>query len=261
MSRRNNLLSIGELSKLTATGIKSLRYYERINILKPAYISPDSGYRYYTLDQTSLVEMIRFCIEMDMPLSEMTQFIEADGTMDFKKFFAKSKAVAQKKLGALKKGLNLIDHIERQMKLAEKYQPGQTYTREIPEKYFHFKPCGKSLKDVDWIKVAMSFANTAYPEDSQEMWEFGMLCQHSLEGAMYYVFAEVPKGMGVEPIMTIPGGVYYCQQFKHTGLEQVSEAFREYLDGRESFLAIETEMFTSKHKVNMPVKELRVICM
>ena len=43
---RFDLISIGDLSKLTGVNIKSLRYYEKIGVLLPAYVDPDSRYRY-----------------------------------------------------------------------------------------------------------------------------------------------------------------------------------------------------------------------
>ncbi len=45
---KKRLFSIGKLSKLTGVHVQSLRYYETIGILKPAYIDPESHYRYYT---------------------------------------------------------------------------------------------------------------------------------------------------------------------------------------------------------------------
>ena len=35
MNEKEKLLSIGEISKMTGAGIKALRHYEKINILKP----------------------------------------------------------------------------------------------------------------------------------------------------------------------------------------------------------------------------------
>lgn len=48
---KQNLLTIGNLSKQTGVHIKSLRYYEQLGILRPAHTDPDTGYRYYTLSQ------------------------------------------------------------------------------------------------------------------------------------------------------------------------------------------------------------------
>ena len=60
MSGKDKLLSIGEMAKLTGVGIKALRYYEKINILKPAFVDANTGYRYYKFSQTYMIELIRF---------------------------------------------------------------------------------------------------------------------------------------------------------------------------------------------------------
>lgn len=44
-------LTIGEIGKLTDINPKSIRYYERIGILEPARIDPETGYRYYRPEQ------------------------------------------------------------------------------------------------------------------------------------------------------------------------------------------------------------------
>ena len=51
--KKENLLSIGALSKQTGVHIKSLRYYDSLGILRPAYVDPSSGYRYYSLQQNT----------------------------------------------------------------------------------------------------------------------------------------------------------------------------------------------------------------
>lgn len=57
--KKDNLLSIGALSKQTGVHIKSLRYYDSLGILRPAYVDPSSGYRYYNLQQIPVVGAIQ----------------------------------------------------------------------------------------------------------------------------------------------------------------------------------------------------------
>lgn len=45
------LLKIGEVADFFRISVKAVRIYEKKGILVPAYIDPDSGYRYYTPDQ------------------------------------------------------------------------------------------------------------------------------------------------------------------------------------------------------------------
>ena len=46
---KQNLLTIGNLSKQTGVHVKSLRYYEQLGILLPAYTDPDSPEGIYRL--------------------------------------------------------------------------------------------------------------------------------------------------------------------------------------------------------------------
>lgn len=45
------MLTIGEFSKITRVSAKTLRYYDQIGLLKPGYVSGETGYRYYEVRQ------------------------------------------------------------------------------------------------------------------------------------------------------------------------------------------------------------------
>jgi DNA-binding transcriptional MerR regulator len=45
------MLTIGEFSRISRVSAKTLRYYDQIGLLKPGYVSPESGYRYYEVSQ------------------------------------------------------------------------------------------------------------------------------------------------------------------------------------------------------------------
>ena len=258
MKTKGNLLSIGEMSKFTGAAIKSLRYYERIGILKPAYTDPDTGYRYYSLDQRYLIEIIILCIELDIPLKELTKFTDADDIINYRNFLEQGKKIAEKKMKSLNTGLKLINEIERKMDLAELYQLGQIYTRYIPEKYFHVKPCGSSLENVDEIEVMNFFIDEAnrYANEGWDEWlEYGVFCKRFSNQIEYYTFVEFPKK--IEIAIYIPSGIYYCIQHKNNQIENASDIFKNHIG--KSYLAIETEIVTGKYKISQPVNELRVI--
>ena len=70
---KNELLSIGEAAKLKQVSAKSLRYYETIGFLKPAYVDPSSGYRYYSPDQMIDLDVILTCIEHPVKVTDGPQ--------------------------------------------------------------------------------------------------------------------------------------------------------------------------------------------
>ena len=73
---RKNLFPIGEVSKLFHITVSSLRHYEHIGLLTPEYISSDSGYRYYGTEQFEVLNTIRYLRALDMPLSEIEDFLK-----------------------------------------------------------------------------------------------------------------------------------------------------------------------------------------
>ena len=53
---------ISEFAKLRDININSLRYYEKLGLLKPAIVDENNGYRYYSAEQVSLLNKIIFHI-------------------------------------------------------------------------------------------------------------------------------------------------------------------------------------------------------
>ena len=60
------LYKIGEFSKLTNVPIKTLRYYDEINLFKPQEIDLFSGYRYYSKEQ--IEDLIKKIIIILIPI-------------------------------------------------------------------------------------------------------------------------------------------------------------------------------------------------
>lgn len=52
------MLSIGEFSKISHLTLKTLRYYDEIGLLKPAFTDAKSGYRYYNISQLETALLI-----------------------------------------------------------------------------------------------------------------------------------------------------------------------------------------------------------
>ena len=73
---KTKLFPIGEVSKLFHISVSSLRHYENIGLLTPEYVSPDSGYRYYSAGQFEVLNTIRYLRALDLPLSEIEDFLK-----------------------------------------------------------------------------------------------------------------------------------------------------------------------------------------
>jgi len=67
------LLRIGEFSKLTGVSIRTLRYYDEIDLFKPADIDLFTDYRYYDEKQVEELELINKLKSVGFSLEEIKQ--------------------------------------------------------------------------------------------------------------------------------------------------------------------------------------------
>ena len=82
------MYKIGEFSKLSKTTIKTLRYYDKENLLMPDFIDQNTGYRYYETKQ--LIELSKIMSLRQVGLSIKDIKIVLDG-YDRKKILEKRK--------------------------------------------------------------------------------------------------------------------------------------------------------------------------
>ena len=65
------LYKIGDFAKLLNTSIRTLRYYDEINILKPVEIDIYTNYRYYSINQIEEYNIIKLLKEVGFSLEEI----------------------------------------------------------------------------------------------------------------------------------------------------------------------------------------------
>jgi DNA-binding transcriptional MerR regulator len=70
-----NLIPIGEFASASRLSAKALRLYGETGLLPPAWVDPDSGYRYYRLEQLHGATLIALLRRAGMPLAEIRTFL------------------------------------------------------------------------------------------------------------------------------------------------------------------------------------------
>ncbi|WGN90471.1 MerR family transcriptional regulator [Ligilactobacillus faecis] len=114
-----NYLSIGEMSKLSNVSIQTLRYYDQLELFTPAFIDPQSNYRYYSVDQLFYLDIIKYLRHLELPLKEIKELL---------------KLPAQELSSALQEQSRLIDtkiaHLY-ELKQALNYQQFQLKTQDF----------------------------------------------------------------------------------------------------------------------------------
>ncbi len=71
-------MPIGRFSDACRLSVKALRYYDDVGLLKPAFVDPDTGYRYYGTAQARDAVLIAMLRSLDMPLATIRSLLHAE---------------------------------------------------------------------------------------------------------------------------------------------------------------------------------------
>lgn len=74
------MLKIGEFARISQVSIKTLRHYDALGLLRPATIDPESGYRFYTMDQIEDVVRILALKDCGFALDEIGRLLQRHNT-------------------------------------------------------------------------------------------------------------------------------------------------------------------------------------
>ena len=83
------LYKIGMFAQMNHVTVKTLRFYEEQGLLIPAYVDEENGYRYYTLDQMSVIHQITALKQVGFTLEDIKHINVED---DEEKFLQKKKS-------------------------------------------------------------------------------------------------------------------------------------------------------------------------
>ncbi len=74
------LMSIGVFAGLAGLTVSALRFYDDAGVLRPEYVDPTTGYRFYRDAQVRPASQLRQLREIGMSLAEIATFFRADPT-------------------------------------------------------------------------------------------------------------------------------------------------------------------------------------
>lgn len=102
------LYKIGEFSNMTGLSVKTLRYYDDIDLFKPIDVDLFTGYRYYSTDQIYDLELINVLKSVGFSLEEIKNNWDSF-TVDL---FNEKKDELLKDIGIKQKAIKKIDELK-----------------------------------------------------------------------------------------------------------------------------------------------------
>lgn len=132
---RDAYLTTGEFAKLAEVSKHTLFHYDKIGLLSPEIRTSENQYRYYSISQLELLEIITLLKELGMPLTEIKSYLNNRTPSLFIDLLTKEQACIRKKIQTMQR----MEHwIQEELKLLHQLSTTSLNTISVehfPEKY------------------------------------------------------------------------------------------------------------------------------
>lgn len=239
---RDDLYTAGELAKLFNIPKQTLLYYDKMGLLEPEFVE-DNSYRYYTIKQYMILEIIVNMRKLDLPITVIKEYLQNRSLDHFEKLIQAKQEECDE---IIRRNLAIKDNLE----LAKR-----KITTIRQTQFDNFT--------MEYRQARQLYITPLTPEDSPRQ-RIDSYAQHNIHAYANHQFKERSTGWAMEPedflggnfsrslfyysplteefddeeaidsqhLQLRPAGLYLtlrCQGTFHNLKEKMSEMFKEFL--------------------------------
>ena len=210
---KDNYFSTGEFAKLCNVNKKTLFYYDEIGLFKPEIVK-ENGYRYYSVYQLEVFDIIHTLRDLGVPLKQIKSFIDERNPKSVVKFFEYKTGEIENEIKQLRRKQEIMSNKIKIIKEAEKIRDNidNLSIEEQDEEYLVLsKNIDKSKFPYD-SEVYANHLNYCYNQDLYIGYPLGFIktiddLYSENDYAYTYYYTKVNKNDG-ENIIKKPKGRY-----------------------------------------------------
>ena len=130
----------GEMARLHNISKQTLIYYDRIGLIRPREVDPDTGYRYYHLDQSEDLDMILFLKGLGMKLKEIMAFRGQASSRDRIRLLEAQGRTIQKRLDQILRTRRQLETMVSSLRASLGIQPFEKGIRWMEKRLLMSRP-------------------------------------------------------------------------------------------------------------------------
>lgn len=233
-----------------------------MGILRPAYVDPSSGYRYYSLQQIPVVDAIQLCVDLGIPLKDFTDYyIESNSQIHYAKLVEYGTALAREKIQTIQKRLAKLEKMRAEIKHSELIQQSDGMVRcSLPAMDLLLAPYPETDAEMKVLALFRSLVRTAESSGLAINYFSGRLlhCKGSQRELLFYIGVDVPAGIKDLPenFLQLPAGEYLCCKQAAPVIENAENIFQEQFALDYEKYVIESELSPGDYDCAAPPFEL-----
>ena len=229
---KENLLSITELAKLRQVTSETLRYYDRIGLITPDYVDPQTRYRYYSIRQYEKLGTIKELRQLGMSIHDITDYFSGRNLRKSHQLLLHQLELLEEEI---RKQQLLSEILRRKLHFLSEITPpppvDKVFCRAFPQRYMitFGEPAGGSREHAFAFTRLERYLDEVAPILASD--RIGVYADwHLLEPSDDYIPA-VPmifvERDAIESVhkRTIPPGDYLCMNYRRGELERYHPSF------------------------------------
>ena len=232
-----NRFTIGEMAKIHSIPIKTLRYYDEIDLFKPIEVNRENGYRYYSTEQFEQLNTINYLKFLGIPLKSIKDHINKGNIDDFLDLLKVQKRETEKRIAELKKIENRFENRIKEINEARNIiNIGEVFTKNIEKR--NIIRLKESINSISELEMSIrKLENKFNMKSNVFIGRVGLtVAKEDLEKGCYHKYNSVFILMEDEVDKNIKGdfiknGLYVCIYYrgKHSESEEYYKKIEEYL--------------------------------
>lgn len=233
---KEKYLSITEMAKLRRISSETLRHYDRIGLLKPEYIDPNTRYRYYSVRQSEKLGVIRELRALGMSVEEIKNYFQnctlQKSIRILTEYYSKLEEDIEKKLFLCHTIMRKLSFLGGLTALNKVSQP---YIQHFPERYIitFGEPAGGAVEHMYALSKLESYLNEVAPilaTDRVGVYAREELLEKNEDYVsaipMLFVDKDAVK-VDTEYMRCVPAGDYVCVVYHGGRLEKYHPCFEK----------------------------------
>lgn len=229
---KEDLLSITELAKLRKMTSETLRYYDRIGLIKPKYVDPQTRYRYYCIRQYEKLGTIKELRQLEMSLDDIVDYFKDRN-------LKKSIEILKKHHERIQREINhkmLLENVlSRKLRFLEELtslsETNVVFEKVFPERYMitFDEPAGGPREHALAITKLESYLQEVAPILATD--RVGVYADEAILRKTDTYIPSCPMlvidkdTIDSEYKKTIAAGLYVCMYYRNGRLEEYSDTF------------------------------------
>ncbi|HHY72029.1 MAG TPA: MerR family transcriptional regulator [Bacillus bacterium] len=235
--KENNVkyFTTGEFAKLCKVNKQTLFYYDQIGLLSPV-LKNSKGYRYYSIRQLDLFNVIDLLKDLGMSLHEIQQYTQNKSPEEFLALMYKQKAEITQKKQEIEMNEKIIEAKISLMEEASNLNFDQITLEYFPQSTLYLSRNIKDISDEKFVEVVSDFIDELYLSQLDTGYPIGGITKREqiLKGEFTnysYLYMKQPNPKQGYPYFQTTQGNFLIGY--HIGLEKtIAKTYKRLFKGK-----------------------------